>query len=148
MVKNTAPTPTFDVQDTVADLHNENENVFEEFNPTDQWQDVMPGHSIPPGCETKMNIKTGRVRARFDEDYAKPECLRKEYHKHIFKCNLCGNTFLKKAYLDAHVNAIHIDSQSVNVPNKPQSPVKPPPPASPSKPQIHNKGITTTPKTI
>ena len=47
------------------------------FEPSNIWKEVPVWQSIPPGCVGDLNLKTGKLYAKIDENYKKPDCLNK-----------------------------------------------------------------------
>ncbi|KAJ0409763.1 hypothetical protein ATCC90586_001076 [Pythium insidiosum] len=39
-----------------------------EFVPTEEWQEILPGQSIPPGLHVRMNLETGKKEAKLITD--------------------------------------------------------------------------------
>ena len=50
-------------------------HTIPEFIPTTEWQEVLPGQSVPPGCHTQINMG-GKNSARLDPTYTKPDHLK------------------------------------------------------------------------
>jgi len=46
------------------------------FSPGEDWQEVLPNQSLPPGCLIQLNLETGTRKAKRDPDYELPPCLR------------------------------------------------------------------------
>lgn len=42
------------------------ENSIPDFEPTDEWQEVLEGQAIPPGLHVKMDMNTGQKFAKID----------------------------------------------------------------------------------